>query len=262
MSLGRFAEATRLSRKALRLYDELGLLRPAWVDPGSAYRYYRRDQIERARLIGLMREMEMPLATIAQVLAAEPREAEALIESHLQRLADRLAGMRRAGRLLIDRLRQEDRMAFAVQERALEPQRVVSITARVQVGELPEFISETIQRLAALVDAAGGRVTGAPLGIYHGPINQEDDGPIEVCLPAAGVWEPTGEVVIRELPGGRAAVVTVRAEEGDWPTILGAYDAACDWIQERGYRTAEPPREVWLSGPGEPAWFEIVWRFE
>ena len=40
VTIGRFAEAARLSQKALRLYAESGLLEPAWVDPGSGYRYY------------------------------------------------------------------------------------------------------------------------------------------------------------------------------------------------------------------------------
>jgi DNA-binding transcriptional MerR regulator len=40
MSIGEFARLSRLSAKALRLYDELGLLPPAQVDPGSGYRWY------------------------------------------------------------------------------------------------------------------------------------------------------------------------------------------------------------------------------
>ena len=50
-SIGEFAAATRLSPKALRLYDELGLLPPARVDPDSGYRWYAEDQVERARLV-------------------------------------------------------------------------------------------------------------------------------------------------------------------------------------------------------------------
>ena len=38
LSIGAFAQATRLSPKALRLYDELGLLRPARVDEWTGYR--------------------------------------------------------------------------------------------------------------------------------------------------------------------------------------------------------------------------------
>ena len=37
LTIGAFARAARLSPKALRLYDELGLLRPARVDPDSGY---------------------------------------------------------------------------------------------------------------------------------------------------------------------------------------------------------------------------------
>jgi DNA-binding transcriptional MerR regulator len=51
LTIGVFARAARLSPKALRLYDELGLLRPAAVDDESGYRLYDPAQVERARLI-------------------------------------------------------------------------------------------------------------------------------------------------------------------------------------------------------------------
>jgi len=43
ISIGEFARRTRLSLKALRLYDELGVLVPARVDQASGYRYARRE---------------------------------------------------------------------------------------------------------------------------------------------------------------------------------------------------------------------------
>jgi hypothetical protein len=48
--IGRFSAICRLSQKALRLYDEMGLLRPAWVDPDSGYRYYALAQAIEAAL--------------------------------------------------------------------------------------------------------------------------------------------------------------------------------------------------------------------
>ena len=81
LSIGAFASLTRLSLKALRLYDQLNLLQPRWVDPQTSYCYYGEDQLIRARMIRNMREMDMPLATIRQVLAAlaaSPTQAEAL----------------------------------------------------------------------------------------------------------------------------------------------------------------------------------------
>ncbi len=71
-SIGNFANLTRLSIKALRLYDELDILKPLHIDPQSGYRYYGVDQLSSARMIRSMRDMDMPLATIRRVLAVLP----------------------------------------------------------------------------------------------------------------------------------------------------------------------------------------------
>ena len=67
LTIGAFARASRLSPKALRLYDSLGLLTPAHVDEASGYRFYRPDQLERARLVAWLRRLGMPLARIGIV---------------------------------------------------------------------------------------------------------------------------------------------------------------------------------------------------
>ena len=71
LSIGEFAAATQLSLKALRLYDEQQLLRPARIDSASGYRYYRSDQVSIGRLIRTLRDMGLPLADIARVAVAE-----------------------------------------------------------------------------------------------------------------------------------------------------------------------------------------------
>ena len=76
MTIGAFAAAARLTPKALRLYDELGLLCPAAVDASSGYRSYDRDQLGRARLIAALRRVGMPLARIG-VLADLPDDEAA-----------------------------------------------------------------------------------------------------------------------------------------------------------------------------------------
>ncbi|MDP9868466.1 MULTISPECIES: MerR family transcriptional regulator [Streptosporangium] len=67
LTIGAFARAARLSPKALRLYDELGLLLPAAVDGDSGYRFYDPEQLERARLIAWLRRLGMPLTRIRRV---------------------------------------------------------------------------------------------------------------------------------------------------------------------------------------------------
>ena len=79
MSIGDAARASGLSAKALRLYDETGLLPPAEVDPVTGYRWYAAEQLDRARLVARLRLAGMPLARIRVVadLAGRSRRAAA-----------------------------------------------------------------------------------------------------------------------------------------------------------------------------------------
>ena len=67
LTIGAFARTSRLSIKALRLYDESGLLPPVCIDPETGYRYYDPAQLERARLVVWLRRLDMPLARIRLV---------------------------------------------------------------------------------------------------------------------------------------------------------------------------------------------------
>jgi effector-binding domain-containing protein len=142
------------------------------------------------------------------------------------------------------------------------PQQVVSVEKHLLVNDLERFILDGIERLATYVTEQGGRVVWPAFGIYHGPINHEDDGPIEVCVPAEGAFQANGDIRIREQAGGRAAVVTVRGEYCTFPKILEAYDAAYDWIVANGHQHAGPPREVWHGEADGEGPFEIIWPFE
>ncbi len=68
MTIGRFAQLSGLSVKALRHYDEAGLLEPAHVDEGSGYRWYRAGQARRGATISVLRSMGVPLAVVRQVV--------------------------------------------------------------------------------------------------------------------------------------------------------------------------------------------------
>jgi protein phosphatase len=104
LTIGAFARAARLTPKALRLYDELGLLRPVRVDEASGYRYYSPDQLERARLVAWLRRLGMPLATIADVCDAPPAAAAEAIAAFLEVAERDLAERRGLARFLISYL--------------------------------------------------------------------------------------------------------------------------------------------------------------
>jgi DNA-binding transcriptional MerR regulator len=64
LSIGVFARRSRLSMRALRLYDRQGLLKPDRIDSHNGYRRYRESQLFIARLISLLRQLDMPLARL------------------------------------------------------------------------------------------------------------------------------------------------------------------------------------------------------
>lgn len=106
LTIGEFARLARLSQKALRLYDELGLLRPFRVDEWSGYRYYSPSQLERARLVAWLRRLGMPLAQIGAVLDAPPAEAAALVAAFLLVAEAEFAERQRLAQFLVSYLRE------------------------------------------------------------------------------------------------------------------------------------------------------------
>jgi len=101
LTIGEFARAARLSPKALRLYDELGLLRPHRVDQWSGYRYYAPSQLERARLVAWLRRIGMPLARIAAVVESPPAAAAAAVAEFLRVTEADFAERQRLAQFLI-----------------------------------------------------------------------------------------------------------------------------------------------------------------
>ena len=239
-TFGEFAELSRISPKALRLYAEQGLLAPTRVDGESRYRYYRAEQLAAARLIALLRSADMPLREIRRFLV-DPRPG--LLDEYKKRLdaehEARLDVLRYLRRVL------EEAKMFEVQTRHVPAQRYVSKTANVTVDELAPFIGSSIGELAA------GGIDGAPFAVFHGLVNETDNGPVEVGVPRG-----SGD---RELPAGEVAFVVASGDSAKFPEILGAYDALTRWAREHDRDFAAPPREIYLSRPGEPEHWEVAW---
>lgn len=104
LTIGAFSKASRLSPKALRLYDELDLLRPARVDPATGYRHYATEQLEQARLVAWLRRLGMPLTRIRTVCALEPGPAAREIRAFWAGVEAETATRRDLAAFLVDHL--------------------------------------------------------------------------------------------------------------------------------------------------------------
>jgi DNA-binding transcriptional MerR regulator len=95
LSIGRFARLAGLTVGALRHYHEHGLLLPAEVDAFTGYRRYRPDQLDDARLIARLRELNLGLPEVRAVLASNPAERRRQLGLHRARLMAQLARTQR-----------------------------------------------------------------------------------------------------------------------------------------------------------------------
>jgi DNA-binding transcriptional MerR regulator len=96
LSIGEFAQRSRLSISALRFYGDCGLLVPARIDGSSGYRYYEAHQLRSATLLRHLRALEMPILEIQSFLAAGPDAAQTALDSHWKRLEQRFDRSRSA----------------------------------------------------------------------------------------------------------------------------------------------------------------------
>ncbi|MEU1045914.1 MerR family transcriptional regulator [Streptomyces sp. NPDC005897] len=268
LTIGAFAARARLSAKALRLWDRLGLLAPAHVDEATGYRYYRAGQAERARLVALLRRLDMPLARIAEVVGADADRAAGLLDVYWADVEARVAGQRTLVAYLRGRLSGRDSEVygeFVVETVDVPEQVVISETRHTLASELPAWISASLGRLEEAARGCGG-VTAAPYVVYHSDVSMESDGPAECCVPvgdeaAARAWsEERGrarQTRVRVEPAGRLAYTRITKAQVAYPQILAAFGAVEEWIAARGLTVAGPSREVYFAdwdaaGPEDP----------
>ncbi len=152
LTIGAFARAARLSPKALRLYDELGLLRPAEVDPATGYRRYAPGQLEQARLVLWLRRLGMPLARIRLLLGLEPARAAEEVARYWESVRAETEARRELAALLVDHLSGKDTTMTDTPTGALR----IRYAARTDTGLVRERNDDAAYAGAGLVAVADG----------------------------------------------------------------------------------------------------------
>lgn len=161
LSIGELARLSGLSIGALRHYDAVGILVPAHVDPATSYRRYRRAQVEIAREVGMLRDLELPLEEIRELMAADDaRVRREVLVRHRDRTTARATRLHRVihqlGHLIDPSLTHEEHDMTATTTADLDPQTQRSLASALfnRVWELLEKTARTSDDDQELVNAA------------------------------------------------------------------------------------------------------------
>jgi serine/threonine protein phosphatase PrpC len=187
LPIGAFGHAARLSPKALRLYDELGLLPPAFVDPASGYRFYDPAQLERARLVAWLRRLGMPLARIRVVCDLEPARAADEIAAYWSQVEADTASRRDLAAFLIASLSGRKTAMTGAQETL-----AIRYAARTDIGQVRETNQDSAyagSRLLAVADGMGSGGARASAAVI------EALKPLDSALPAGDLLNALEQAV-------------------------------------------------------------------
>ncbi|MGQ0602529.1 MAG: MerR family transcriptional regulator [Anaerolineales bacterium] len=249
-----FARFTRVSVKMLRHYDELGLLRPARVDPATGYRYYSANQMPRLNRLIALKDLGFSLEQIADFLNADlsPDEIRGMlklrraeIKQQLQRERERLAQVEA-------HLRQLDQPAqlpqYAVVLREVPPQWVASIR---QTIDDEDAITRLFEELEDYLAQHRARAAYSPLTIYHDAAANDEAQEAEAAVPVNRPLPSTSRITVYELP--RLPLAACVVYEGNYARGAEALHTLSAWIEHNGYAIAGPMREVYLRfGANDP----------
>lgn len=257
IKIGDFSRLAQVSVRTLRLYDEMGLLKPAHIDRFSDYRYYSVEQLPRLNRILALKDLGFSLEQIARMLkdnvpldqmkgmlTMKQAEAERDVidaQARLGRVAARLQQIENEGKA----------PAYDVMLKSVEPATIASI--RTSVPSVDDFGPHCVQQygeLYAWLDDHDIALAGPEIALYHNTEYTE----VDLDYEAAAVIKPqdahnttpSSLVTIRKLPAVQQMASIVHS--GCFRDVTLAIQALLLWTALNRYALAGPLREIHLSG--------------
>jgi DNA-binding transcriptional MerR regulator len=265
MTIGVFAERTRLSAKALRLYDRLGLLVPAQVDQVNGYRLYGEHQVAPARLIGLLRRIDMPLGVIAEVLAHDPADGAGVVGRYWAQVESATAERRALVFYIQARLEGAEVVNYEIETRHIPVRNLAAISRHLHASETDAFFDDAFACLRSAGPGLPG-IAGCPFLVFYGEVSDDSDGPLELCRPlappASGSVGLRADVEVRVEQAHDEVFIRLAMKDMGWPAMLPAVDALEAWMQARRRRPTGVLRQVLIADQrGRPrrVW-SAIWR--
>jgi len=239
LTIGEFAGVTGLSVKALRHYDDKGVLPPADVAHRSGHRRYDEAQVRAGVLVKTLRDAGVPLPAVAAAVANDTA-------------MDQL----RAHRRDVLRAREAEDAAF---DGACAVLRALSVPVEVVEREMPA--QPYVGRVLALDPDGGDPAVGdeeanaafgelfervqdaglGPVGMFWTAMREGQRGAVEVvcCWPtatAAGADWHDGDTIVGELPARRELTAIWRGPSVELPegAVHPAVVALFDGMSGRG----------------------------
>ena len=241
--IGMFAAMNHVTVKALRFYEEQGLLMPALIHPETGYRYYTLSQMAVLHQITALKLAGFTLEEIARVNSGADEEA-VLLKKKAELLA-KISDLTRQIAVVDGYLsKKKTGLSAPVLIKTIPETTVAFLRTRL---ESYDCLFDRMPEMGALMEKAGC-VCALPeycFTNYLEPGYKDGDILVEICESVAEAKNETGDLRFKTLPEIQAACVF---HKGSYGTFSESYETVLRYIEENGYKIAGAIRESYIDG--------------
>lgn len=245
--IGLFSKINHITTKTLRHYDEIGLLKPDYVEPVTGYRYYTNDQLPKLHRILALRELGLSLGDIKKVIE-DPVSIEVFLNMKERELTESIKQeTRRLNEVKnwISRIKGENIMNYSPIIKELPAAIIASM--RTVVPSYDSYF-EVVPKMGEEMKRQGAKCQKPAycFTIYHDGEYSDKDIDVEICEAVVEAREDSDLVKYRSIEGVPTAVCVLH--KGPYRTIGEAYAFLFQWIEENNHEVADNPRESYIDG--------------
>jgi DNA-binding transcriptional MerR regulator len=246
-TIGQFSKLCRVSTKALRHYEKIGLFLPAHISQENKYRYYSAEQVDLMKTILVLRDFGFPLASIKNIMEKieQPNELFPFVEEHREHLLNELEVTNRRlvqlawwkqniGVMKVEEKKKYDILIKEVAETKVKAERK-------KLKNFPETLPPMIRDIYQDIEQKGGIVAGPPIILYHDEEFHPEETDIEVAFPVED-----DSIANTKLPKIKAAGYM---HVGPYEGLEEVYQELFSWVNKQGLTSTTPYREISHNDP-------------
>ncbi len=241
--IGMFAAMNHVTVKALRFYEEHGLLTPKLINRENGYRYYELSQMAVIHQITALKTAGFTLEEIARINSGADEEAVLLKKK--SELISRIADLTRQIAIVDGYLSEKEiGLSAPVLVKTIPETTVAAMKTRI---ESYDSLFEVMPKMGELMDKAGCECA-VPEYCFTGypePGYKDEDILVEICESVTAAKAETGGLYFRTLPAVQAACIF---HKGSYRTFSRSYERVLKYIEENGYEIAGEIRESYIDG--------------
>ena len=241
--IGMFAAMNHVTVKALRFYEEQGLLIPALIHPETGYRYYTLSQMEVLHQITALKLAGFTLEEIARINAGADEEA-VLLKKKAELLA-KISELTRQIAVVDGYLsKRKNGLSSPVLVKTIPETTVAAMKIRI---ESYDCLFDRMPEMGALMEKVGCEcaIPEYCFTNYLEPGYKDEDVLVEICESVVAAKEETGGLYFRTLPEIQAACIF---HKGSYRSFAESYETVLKYIEENGYEIAGEIRESYIDG--------------